>query len=71
MVEANKQPQDEQHQKPVYALCDMLQNTLEIKDTSLQRRIESLQDFKREVSNDLIDLCQRLDGLKQKFKQYA
>ena len=64
MVEANKQPQDEQQQNPVYALCDMLQNTLEIKDTSLQRRIESLQDFKRDVSKDLIDLCQRLDALK-------
>ena len=71
MVEANKQPQDEQHQNPVYELCDMLQNTLESKKSNLQSRVQSLQDFKREVSKDLIDLCQRHDALKQKFKQYA
>ncbi len=71
MVEANKQPQDEQHQNPMFEVCNTFTSAFDIKQANLQRRIESLKEFKREVSIDLIDICNKLDSLIQKFKKYG
>jgi hypothetical protein len=63
MVEANKQPQDEQHRNPVSEISDFLESTFNNKESNLQRRVQTLQDFKREVSIDLIELGTRHDAL--------
>ena len=64
MVEANKQPQDEQHRNQLSEISDILLSTFDNKKSNLQRRVQTLQDFKKEVSIDLIELGTRHDALK-------
>jgi hypothetical protein len=63
MVEANKQPQDEQHRNPVSEISDILDSTFDNKKSNYKEEFRHSR-ISREVSIDLIELGTRHDALK-------
>ena len=77
MVELNigRQPQDtenQDHLEESKQACNRFVHHRQVNTVEeVLHRIRKIEEFKQEVSKDLIDLCQRTDTLKNKFRKFV